>query len=81
LLLVTALSLLGAAACGPGQQLTGASLCRDYLKLPADERSDAALRLSSEVHAKDAGNPMWALNLDYNCSQTPNKTIRSAFGK
>lgn len=77
LTLATAVALTG---CG-SQKLTADSTCQDYLQRPGQERSDTAIRLSSELRATDAGNPMWAMNLDYNCGQSPNSTLRSAFGK
>jgi hypothetical protein len=85
---VSALALALITGCVPNgltdsisSELTGSSLCRDYMKLPRDQRYDTAIRLSSELHARDAGNPLWAPNLDYNCGQSPSSTIRSAFGK
>lgn len=73
-------TLAAIAACGT-PKLTADSTCQEYLQRPGQERSDTAIRLSSELRATDAGNPMWALNLDYNCGQSPNSTLRSAFGK
>jgi hypothetical protein len=70
---------IGLVACG-APKLTADSKCKDYLQLPSQERSDTAVRLSSELGAESAGNPMWAMNLDYNCGQSPNGTLRSAFG-
>ncbi|ODU06300.1 MAG: hypothetical protein ABS81_05075 [Pseudonocardia sp. SCN 72-86] len=94
---VGVLSVWLTAACGPtatastasapagtasaGGAVGASSLCRDYLKLPADQRYDIALRLSSQLHATDAGNPMWGPNLDYNCAEQPSQTLRAAFGK
>jgi hypothetical protein len=74
----TALTL-ATSACGPAA-ITGSTLCRDYLTHTGQERSDAAIRLSSELHAQDPGSPMWAPNLDYNCGHSPKDTVRQAFG-
>jgi hypothetical protein len=75
----TASASAGTASAGGG--VSASSLCWDYLKLPADQRYDIALRLSSQLHAIDAGNPMWGPNLDYNCAEQPSQTLRAAFGK
>jgi hypothetical protein len=77
-LLVSVAALAG--ACGT-PKLTADSTCQQYLQRPGQERSDTAIRLSSELRAADAGNPMWALNLDYTCGQGPSQTLRGAFGK
>lgn len=69
-----------AAGCGAAK-LTPDSLCNDYLQRPQQERYDTAIRLSAQLHAEDAGSPMWPLNLDYNCAHSPHETLRQAFGK
>ena len=68
------------AGCGEAA-ITGDTTCREYLTHTQQERADAATQLSVQLHATDPGNPMWAFELDSWCGSSPDKAVRSAFGK
>jgi hypothetical protein len=74
-LLVMGLVLsVGLSSCGKAE-ITADTTCKDYYSYDSQTRHDAAIRLSAELHAPDAGNPMWGLNLDYSCGTSPNRTL------
>ena len=68
------------SACG-NPRLTADSKCIDYIQSDGQTRYDAAIRITTELHFQDAGNPMWEMNLDASCGQQPTRTIREALGK
>src|SRR3712207_4230328 len=68
-------------ACGGKEELTADSTCREFLDRPSDERTDATVRLSSEIEGVSSpGNRMWALSLEGACGSSPSMTLRQAFG-
>lgn len=73
--------VLSTSACSGDSQISADTKCADYLGHPGNERSDAAIRISSELGVSDAGNPMWALSLDSACGSNREMTVRQAFGQ
>jgi len=80
LCLAVALSA-GLASCGGDKELTADSTCREFLNRPADERSDAAIRISTELEGvSNPGNPMWAASVSAACGSAPAATLRETYG-
>lgn len=78
-IVVVACALL-LAGCEATKEISADTTCRDYLQFPGNERSDAAIRISSEVPGVSSpGNPMWALSLDAACGGNPDMTIGEYF--
>lgn len=66
-------------ACGEAP-LTADTKCSEYLQRPAEERHDAAVRISSETEGVSSpGNPMWGLSLDGACGSSPDLTLGEYF--
>jgi hypothetical protein len=74
----TVAAVLALGGCGQ-QEITADTSCKDYLAHEGAERSDAAVRLSSELGAPNGGNPMWALSLDAACGSNRDMTLRDYF--
>jgi hypothetical protein len=66
---------IGLSSCGKAE-ITADTTCKDYYTFDSQTRYDAAVRLSAELHASDAGNPMWGPNLDYSCGSSADRTLR-----
>lgn len=74
------LATASVSGCGEAE-LTADSSCREYLDRARAERTDAAVRISSQVEAvPNPGNPLWANSLDASCGSAPSRTLRQAFG-
>lgn len=74
----TVIAALALGGCGQGE-ITADTSCEEYLTHEGQERSDAAVRISSEMGAQNGGNPMWALSLDAACGSNPSMTLREYF--
>jgi signal peptidase I len=73
------LMMLASGACSSASGLTAESTCADYLRTPTDSRHAAAIRVSNDLHAYSAGNPMWGKGLDLECGTAPDTTLRTYF--
>jgi hypothetical protein len=66
-------------ACGGSDELTVGSTCTEYLDQAAEERHDAAARLSVTARAEDPGNPFWGPEMDRRCNLNTDQTLAVAF--
>jgi len=73
------LMLAPGAGCASKAGTTADSTCGDYLSAPTDVRHAAAARISTELHAHSAGNPMWGTSLDVECATATDATLRTYF--
>ena len=67
------------AGCASRSGVTADATCGDYLIAETDARHAAAVRLSTELGASRAGNPMWGTGLDAECGSAPDATLRTYF--
>jgi signal peptidase I len=73
------LVLAAGAGCASGAGITADSTCGDYLRMQTDQRHAAAASISTDLHAYNAGNPMWGTSLDVECGTAPDTTLRRYF--
>jgi signal peptidase I len=73
------LVLTTGAGCTSRAGVTADSTCGDYLGLRTVERHAAATRVSTDLRAFNAGDPMWATSLDVECPTAPDTTLRRFF--
>ena len=73
------LVLVPGAGCSSGSGITAESTCGAYLRGETQDRHAAAARISTELHAYGAGNPMWGGGLDAECATAPDTTLRAYF--
>lgn len=62
-----------------GGELTLDSTCAEYSARPAEERYDAAIRLSREAEADGPGNPLWFGQTDYRCGFDQELPLRDVY--
>jgi hypothetical protein len=75
-----AVGLLSGCGKPTAASLTLSSTCADYLALDAQDRSDAAMRLSIQAKVQDAGNPMFGATMDTVCgARQATTTMLEAF--
>jgi len=73
------LVLAPGAACASHSGITADSTCGDYLSTQTDTRHAAATRISTDLHARGAGKPIWGTSLDTECAAAPGTTLRKYF--
>ena len=73
------LVLAPGAACASHSGITADSTCSDYLSTQTDTRHAAATRISTDLHARGAGKPIWGTSLDTECAAAPGTTLRKYF--
>jgi hypothetical protein len=77
---VALIALAGSGCAGSSGSITADTTCSEYLKRPAEERHDAAVRISSEISGVSSpGNPMWGFSLDGACGSAPDATVGQFF--
>ena len=74
-----ALLVLSVGGCASQSGVTADATCRDYLSAESEARHAAAVRLSTELGASSAGNPLWGTGLDAECGSAPDATLRTYF--
>lgn len=73
-------ALIAVTGCSATDSLSLESTCAEYFELPSDVRQDQLNRLGIESKWIGAGNPLYLINLEYVCAQSPSQTLRSAMG-
>lgn len=73
------LVLVPGAGCSSRGDLTANSTCGDYLSTQTGTRRAAAARISTDLHANVAGNPVWGTSLDAECGSAPDIRLRAFF--
>lgn len=67
--------VIALAGCGGGPTITASTTCGDFLGFPAQERRDALTRLAVEAGLYDAGSPLLAPGVEYECGIRPTATV------
>lgn len=64
-----------------GNRLTTSSTCKDFLLADDATRGEAVRRIGVELEMRDAGSPMFPLNVEYNCGQAPRTELGSMISR